>query len=66
MLALSLPRLPPLPPGLHYQIAPRANIFRRDQAAISSLEHMREMMRNNDYRTDPVSCRLHEANTTVY
>jgi len=37
------------------QIAPRAKIFRRDQASIETLEDLQHMMRYNDWRHDPYS-----------
>lgn len=37
------------------QVSPRANIFRRDQGAVSSLDDMKHLMRYNDYTHDKLS-----------
>jgi len=36
-----------------YQLAPRAEIFRRDQGKVHDLESMKAMMRYNDFKHDP-------------
>ncbi|KAI0219164.1 Phospholipase B-like 1 [Lamellibrachia satsuma] len=38
-----------------YQLAPRAKIFRRDQAKVVNMADMKAIMRYNDYKTDPYS-----------
>lgn len=38
-----------------YQVSPRANIFRRDQGAVSSVEDLKQLMRSNDYQHDKLS-----------
>jgi len=38
-----------------YELNPRANIFRRDQAQVASLEDMMHIMQSNNYQTDPLS-----------
>jgi len=38
---------------LKYQICPRAEIFRRDQAAVKDLHGMQALMRYNSWRHDP-------------
>ncbi len=38
-----------------YQLAPRAKIFRRDQANVVSMDTMKQIMRYNDYERDPYS-----------
>ncbi|XP_060067445.1 phospholipase B-like 1 [Ylistrum balloti] len=38
-----------------YQLAPRAKIFRRDQAKVVDLQSMKHIMRYNDYKHDPYS-----------
>ncbi|GAX74564.1 hypothetical protein CEUSTIGMA_g2013.t1 [Chlamydomonas eustigma] len=40
---------------LKYQACPRAQIFRRDQASVSSVEDMKNLMRYNDWRHDKFS-----------
>ncbi|KXZ56769.1 hypothetical protein GPECTOR_1g693 [Gonium pectorale] len=40
---------------LRYQIAPRAQIFRRDQGGVEGLESLKRLMRYNDWRHDPVA-----------
>jgi hypothetical protein len=40
---------------LLYQVSPRANIFRRDQGGVSSLDDMKQLMRYNDYQHDKLS-----------
>jgi hypothetical protein len=47
---------PPAPPPLHSmpQTAPRAMIFRRDQGSVLSMSSMRDMMRYNNWRADPL------------
>jgi hypothetical protein len=39
----------------NYATAPRANIFRRDQATVTTLEAMKRIMRYNDWQHDPYS-----------
>ncbi len=39
--------------SLSYQLAPRAKIFRRDQASVVDMDSMKALMRSNNYRTDP-------------
>lgn len=39
------------------QVSPRANIFRRDSGAVSSLSDLKHLMRYNDYTKDPLSGR---------
>lgn len=41
---------------LSYQLTPRATIFRRDAASVSTLEDMRRIMRSNSFMTDEVHC----------
>ncbi|XP_046840907.1 putative phospholipase B-like 2 [Xenia sp. Carnegie-2017] len=38
-----------------YNLAPRAQIFRRDQGKVVDLESMMKMMRYNDFKNDPLS-----------
>lgn len=38
-----------------YQLAPRAKIFRRDQAKVTDLQAMKDILRYNDYLHDPYS-----------
>ncbi|GIL42922.1 hypothetical protein Vafri_750 [Volvox africanus] len=38
---------------LKYQIAPRAAIFRRDQGQVDTLEHLKHIMRYNNWQKDP-------------
>ncbi|XP_060582693.1 phospholipase-B 81-like, partial [Ruditapes philippinarum] len=38
-----------------YQLAPRAKIFRRDQASVKDMATMKNIMRYNDYTEDPYS-----------
>jgi hypothetical protein len=38
-----------------YQMAPRAQIFRRDQGKIVDLQSLKDFMRYNDYLNDPIS-----------
>jgi len=38
-----------------YQLAPRAKIFRRDQATVKDFKTMQHIMRYNDYKNDPYS-----------
>ncbi|CAL8471420.1 g10962 [Coccomyxa elongata] len=40
---------------LSYQLTPRATIFRRDAASVSTLDDMRRIMRSNSFRTDELS-----------
>ena len=42
-------------PDESYQLAPRAKIFRRDQAGVVDLESLKAIMRYNDYKNDPYS-----------
>jgi len=41
--------------GYTYESNPRANIFRRDQGNVVTLENMQDIMRSNNYQTDPFS-----------
>jgi hypothetical protein len=36
-------------------VSPRANIFRRDQGAVSSVDDLKHLMRSNDYQHDKLS-----------
>jgi len=38
-----------------YQSCPRANIFRRDQAKVQTLDDFKNIMRYNNYQNDPLS-----------
>lgn len=38
-----------------HDYCPRANIFRRDQGSVTTLEDLEELMRYNDYENDPLS-----------
>jgi len=38
-----------------YSDCPRANIFRRDQGKVNTLQDMQNIMRYNEYQTDPLS-----------
>eukprot|EP01113_Clastostelium_recurvatum_P033533 TRINITY_DN443_c0_g1_i1.p1 TRINITY_DN443_c0_g1~~TRINITY_DN443_c0_g1_i1.p1 ORF type:complete len:558 (-),score=91.19 TRINITY_DN443_c0_g1_i1:82-1719(-) len=38
-----------------YQVTARANMFRRDQATVTSLQDMKYLMQYNDYTKDPIS-----------
>ena len=40
---------------LSYDASPRSNIFRRDHSSVTSLETMQDIMRQNDYKNDPLS-----------
>lgn len=40
---------------LSYETSPRANIFRRDQASIASLDDMKRVMRSNNWKKDPLA-----------
>ncbi|WIA33202.1 hypothetical protein OEZ86_006348 [Tetradesmus obliquus] len=40
---------------LMYQVSPRANIFRRDQGNVHDLEHLKHLMRYNDFQNDDLS-----------
>jgi len=42
-------------PGLGYQNAPRAQIFRRDQGSVTNITAFQNIMRYNDYQHDPIS-----------
>lgn len=42
-------------PSRSYQLAPRAEIFRRDQGLVKNLTSMKHILRYNDYPTDPYS-----------
>lgn len=46
---------------LSYQLTPRATIFRRDAASVSTLDDMRRIMRSNSFMTDEVHTRLSSA-----
>lgn len=39
---------------LSHEASPRANIFRRDQAAVRDVRSMARLMRSNDWEHDPV------------
>ena len=41
-------------PFTEYQMAPRAQIFRRDQVGVTDTDSMCELMRSNKYDTDPL------------
>jgi hypothetical protein len=41
--------------GLKYQTAPRANIFRRDQASVVDMASFQALLRSNDYSSDPLA-----------
>lgn len=41
--------------GLDYDSCVRANIFRRDQANVNSIEDYKKIIRYNDYENDPLS-----------
>lgn len=41
--------------GLSYQLAPRAQLFRRDQATVVDMPTFKALMRANDFKTDPYS-----------
>merc|ERR1719401_28124 len=38
-----------------YQMAPRAQVYRRDQGTVRSDEDMQRMMRYNQFQTDPIA-----------
>lgn len=40
---------------LSYTSSPRANIFRRDHAAVDSVEGMQALMRQNNFKNDPLT-----------
>lgn len=40
---------------MSYEHCVRANIFRRDQTNVTSIESMKRMMRYNNYQVDPLS-----------
>lgn len=40
---------------LSYTSAPRANIFRRDHAAVDSIQAMQALMRRNNFKNDPLT-----------
>jgi len=42
-------------PNMTYDLAPRAEIFRRDQGDVVDFESMKYIMRYNEYKTDPFS-----------
>jgi len=42
-------------PGLDYQNAPRAQIFRRDQGSVTDLTSFQHIMRYNNFKVDPIS-----------
>lgn len=39
--------------GINYQLAPRAKIFRRDAGKVATMSDFKNIMRFNDYKTDP-------------
>jgi hypothetical protein len=39
-----------------YQLAPRAQIFRRDNGNVQDEESLQYLMRYNDYLNDPIAC----------
>ncbi len=41
--------------GMSYELAPRAQIFRRDQTNVVDLDSFKYIMRYNDYKNDPYS-----------
>jgi hypothetical protein len=41
--------------GISYQLAPRAQIFRRDQGNVVDMPSMQAIMRYNNYKNDPYS-----------
>lgn len=41
--------------GLDWQLAPRAQIFRRDAGKVTDMTGFLELMRSNDYKNDPLS-----------
>eukprot|EP01012_Entosiphon_sulcatum_P050606 TRINITY_DN69491_c0_g1_i1.p1 TRINITY_DN69491_c0_g1~~TRINITY_DN69491_c0_g1_i1.p1 ORF type:complete len:546 (+),score=119.16 TRINITY_DN69491_c0_g1_i1:26-1663(+) len=42
-------------PSASYELAPRANIFRRDQGSVVDFESYKHIMRYNDWQKDPYS-----------
>jgi Phospholipase B len=42
-------------PSFSYQMAPRAEIFRRDAGTVTDMESFKAIMRYNDYKKDPYS-----------
>jgi len=38
-----------------YQMAPRAQIFRRDQGTVTDMNSFKQIMRYNNYKSDPIS-----------
>lgn len=40
---------------MSYQLAPRAQIFRRDSSNVTDFESLKSVMRYNSYKDDPVS-----------
>ena len=42
-------------PGLDFQLAPRALIFRRDQGTVTNMTSFQRLMRYNNYPVDPLS-----------
>lgn len=42
-------------PSESYDLAPRANIFRRDQGNAHNFSAFKRLMRSNNYKTDPLS-----------
>ena len=42
-------------PGLDFQLAPRALIFRRDQGSVTNMTSFQRVMRYNNYPADPLS-----------
>ena len=42
-------------PSESYDLAPRANIFRRDQGNANNFSAFKRLMRSNNYKTDPLS-----------
>ena len=45
----------PRPPAGPSQLAPRANIFRRDAGKVNDTASMQALMRYNDFKNDPLS-----------
>lgn len=41
--------------GIDYQMAPRAQIFRRDQGNVVDIDSFKAILRYNEYKTDPIA-----------